>query len=130
MRRAMVIDDQETVRSLVRQVLETWDAELEVEEAIDGFDAMVNLECRPYDFLVCDVRMPQMDGIELLSRVRALPAYAHTPILMLTAEDEPERIFGAFSLGATSYLTKPFNYEDLMQALKDLNPPPNTRQAA
>ena len=118
MKKVLVIDDQSCVRQMVRGVLEQWHYPLEVEEAADGMEALVNAECRDYDLLICDVKMPILDGFEVLKKLRSQDSTKHVPVIMLTAEDQPEAIADGLSWGATSYVTKPFNLEDLLEALR------------
>ena len=117
-KKVLVVDDQACVRELVKQALELWDEDISVEEAEDGIDALVNLECRDYDLMICDVRMPQLDGFGVLQKVREMESTKAMPVIMLTAEDGPDNIFGALKLGATSYLTKPFNVAELLEILE------------
>ena len=118
MKRVMVIDDQACVRDMVKDILEDWEYPLEVEEAENGMEAWVNLECRDYDLLICDVKMPEMTGFEVLQKIRSLEHLKEMPIVMLTAEADPGSVLNGIQLGATSYVTKPFNLDDLMDALK------------
>ncbi|MGO4910074.1 PleD family two-component system response regulator [Pseudorhodobacter sp. W20_MBD10_FR17] len=66
-----------------------------------------------FDYFMLDIQMPEMDGIELTSRIRKLPTYTDTPIIMLTAMSEKHYIDNAFAAGATDYATKPFEVRDL-----------------
>jgi DNA-binding response OmpR family regulator len=102
---------------LVKQSLDLWDEDLDLEEAENGMEALVCLECRDYHLMICDVSMPVLDGFSVLTRARAMESSRNMPIIMLTAEAEPEQILHGFNLGATSYLIKPFNVQDLLDAL-------------
>lgn len=72
----------------------------------------------PFDCLLLDINMPEMDGIELCSRVRAMPAYRKTPIIMLTAMKEKDYIDRAFEAGATDYASKPIDMAELRAGLR------------
>ncbi len=87
----------------------------------DGAAAALSLLERrdePFDCLMLDISMPGMDGIELCRRIRAMPAYSKTPIIMLTAMRDIGNIGSAIVAGATDYATKPFDIEDLRARLE------------
>ena len=117
MKRVLIIDDQPVLRGLVRDILENWHEPLYIEEEDNGVDAIVNLECRDYDLLICDVKMPYMDGFEVVKTIRQWTWNPQVPIIMLTAEVDPESVARAIALGATSYLRKPFNEAELIEAV-------------
>jgi len=118
MKKVLIIDDQPVLRGLVRDILENWEEPLHIEEAENGVDALVNCECRDYDLLICDVMMPEMDGFEVVQTIRQWTWNPEVPIIMLTAEADPVSIARGAMLGATSYLTKPFNEEELAAAIR------------
>lgn len=120
MKRVLIIDDQPVLRGLVRDILEDWDYPLYLEEEENGLHAIVNLECRDYDLLICDIMMPEMNGFEVLQKIRNWQWNPNVPILMLTGETDPESIARGAALGATGYLTKPFNSQELREAVQSL----------
>ncbi|UWR10155.1 response regulator [Sulfitobacter mediterraneus] len=71
-----------------------------------------------YDCLLLDVEMPEMDGITLCERIRALPRYRNTPILMLTSVTDHKRIESAFAAGANDYITKPFDVKEMVTRVR------------
>lgn len=119
-KKVLIIDDQASLRGLVRDILENYDENLYIEEEENGINAIVNLECRDYDLLICDVKMPEMDGFEVVKTIRNWTWNPKVPVIMLTAEADPASIARGAVLGATSYLTKPFNEADLLRAVKSL----------
>ncbi len=123
MKRVLIIDDQPVLRGLVRDILEDWDYPLYIEEEENGLTAIVNLECRDYDLLICDIMMPEMNGFEVVEKIRSWKWNPDVPILMLTGETDPESIARGASLGATAYLTKPFNARELVEAVRGLLQP-------
>lgn len=118
MKSVLLVDDQEAIRQLVRDALEAWPDQLEVTEAVDGQDAVDTMNRQTFDLLILDIRMPRKDGYEVLEWVRSNSATAELPVIMLTAENEDMDIVKGAELGATSYVTKPFNLDDLFEALK------------
>jgi len=112
----MVIDDSNSMRMLVKQTLIT--AGHTVVEACDGLDALDKLGTASVDLFLCDVNMPRLDGLSLVKRLRALPKCKFSPILMLTTEVDPEKKRIAKEAGATGWLVKPFQPEQLLATIK------------
>ena len=86
----------------------------EVIQAADGLDALNQLKSRGVDLVITDVHMPQMDGIELTRRLRSLPIHKSTPILLLTTESDPAMKAKGKEAGATGWLVKPFQQDQLL----------------
>ena len=112
----MVVDDSATIRLQVRSALV--EAGFDVIEAVDGADAWEKLTTgRAPDILVCDVNMPNMNGIELLEEIHAVSELSSIAIVMLTTEGQPELIRRARRLGAKGWLVKPFRADLLLDAV-------------
>jgi two-component system chemotaxis response regulator CheY len=90
----------------------------EVIEAVDGKDALNKARGGKADLVLTDVNMPNMDGISLVRELRALPNYKFTPILLLTTESAPEKKQEGKAAGATGWLVKPFNPDQLLATIK------------
>lgn len=103
--RALVVDDAGTVRKYHRGILEQ--AGLDVEEAMNGVEALERGMVAPPDLLVVDVNMPRMDGYAFLAAVRGEPALAAVPAIMVTTEREARDAGRGFAAGANVFLTKP-----------------------
>ena len=120
--RFLVVDDFSTMRRVVRGQLKEMGFE-DVAEAEDGVAALAKLKSQPFDFVICDIGMPIMSGIDLLRMVRTDAALRHIPMLMVTAEARKEDIVLAVQNGAAGYLVKPFTKaaleERVKKALKD-----------
>jgi len=120
--RFLVVDDFSTMRRIVRGLLKEIGFD-DVEEADDGVAALAKLKSQPFDFVICDIGMPIMSGIDLLRMVRTDAALRHIPMLMGTAEARKEDIVLAVQNGAAGYLVKPFTKaaleERVKKALKD-----------
>lgn len=117
--RALVVDDSKPSRSIVTRVLR--DLHFECAEAANGAEAFAVLEAlesaaRP-DLVTINWHMPVMDGIELIKRLRANPALRALRLLMVSTENDRERIEQALAVGADDYLTKPFTPEALARKL-------------
>ena len=112
--RVLVVDDAALVRRYYRQALER--AGYEVDEALNGLEALETLLITPADLLIVDVNMPQMDGLSFLNILRRqeLPA-ASTPAVVISTEAKPEDKDAARRAGANFYLVKPVSPESLIE---------------
>lgn len=119
-KRIMAVDDSRTMRDMVSFTLRK--AGFEVLEAEDGQDALAKLEKTPVDLVITDINMPRMDGITLVTRLRALPAFRSTPILILTTEGGDDKKAQGRNAGATGWIVKPFAPEKLVQVVNKVCP--------
>jgi signal transduction histidine kinase len=109
--RILLADDNADMREYVRRLLrERWD----VEAVADGAQALEAIARRAPDVVVTDVMMPNVDGFELVRRLRAEPATATIPIIMLSARAGEESRVGGLTSGADDYLVKPFSARELI----------------
>jgi two-component system, cell cycle response regulator len=108
----LIVDDSNMVRKTLRRHLTREDVELE--EAVDGQDALEKAATFLPDLMVLDVMMPRLDGIEVAKRVKADPKLSYIYIIMLTAMREVQDEVKGLDSGADDYVTKPFNPETLM----------------
>jgi two-component system chemotaxis response regulator CheY len=114
----MVIDDSATLRQVVSITLSK--AGYDVVEAIDGRDALSKLSGRKVHLMICDVNMPNMDGIEFLKAVRQQPAHKFVPIIMLTTESQEAKKLEGKAAGARAWVVKPFVPEVMLSAVQKL----------
>lgn len=112
--RILAVDDEPSILELLKVFLEAEGAH-EVVTALSGAAALKAVDEADVDFdcILLDIQMPEMNGIALCEALRALPDYAHVPIIMLTAMSQKTYIDKAFSVGATDYVTKPFDFQEL-----------------
>lgn len=103
----LVVDDFPTMRRIVRNLLKELEF-VNVDEAEDGAVGLEKLKGGNYGFVVSDWNMPNMDGLAMLKAIRADPALAKLPVLMVTAEAKKENIIAAAQAGANGYVVKPF----------------------
>ncbi len=106
--RILFVDDDPFYRDMARASLA--DAGVEVIIAVDGADALAALAGPPVDLIVMDLEMPGLTGFDVLARLRANPAFQHTPVLVITGHDDTGSIERAYHSGATSFLAKPLNW--------------------
>ena len=111
----LIVDDSITVRELLSMTFNK--VGYRVEQARDGQEAWEKLRAGlPCDIVFCDIEMPRMDGLELLSRIQKDPNLTHLPIAMLTSRGADRHRQMAVSLGASGYFTKPYLEEALLDA--------------
>jgi CheY-like chemotaxis protein len=115
MHNVLVIDDSEDVRRAVVKTLQHFG--FATREARDGQSGVqMALDDLP-DLVICDVRMPGMDGYQTLAAIRDIPAIANIPFIFLTAAMEKSDVRRGMGSGADDYLTKPFTAEELLEAV-------------
>jgi DNA-binding NarL/FixJ family response regulator len=114
----VVVDDQTLVRSGLRALLANSDDLEVVGEAIDGRDAVAVVTRTRPDVVLMDVRMPGVDGIAATRKIIADPRLAAVAIIMLTTFDDDDQIFAAIRAGASGYLLKDAEPDDLRQAIR------------
>jgi two-component system, chemotaxis family, chemotaxis protein CheY len=112
MARILAVDDSAAMRQMVGITLQG--AGHQVEQAIDGRQALEIAEKQKFDLVITDVNMPNMDGITLVRELRNRASYKYVPLLVLTTEATTERKQEGKAAGATGWLVKPFNPERLL----------------
>ena len=118
-KRILVVDDSITVRELERQLLQSRGYAVDV--AVDGMDGWNAVRSTPYDLIVTDVDMPRMDGIGLVSLVKADPARREIPVVIVSYKDREEDRLRGLDAGANRYLTKSsFHDETFVDTITDL----------
>jgi len=104
--RVLVVDDERLNRMLLRRALEG--EGLVVSEAPDGRVALERLRDEPVDVVLLDIVMPELDGYATLAAIKADPALDHLPVIIISGVDEIASVVRCIEMGATDYLTKPF----------------------
>jgi two-component system chemotaxis response regulator CheY len=117
--RFLVVDDFSTMRRIVKNFLVDLGYS-NVTEADDGNTALPILKAGGIDFLVTDWNMPGMPGLDLLKAVRADPALAKLPVLLVTAEAKREQIVEAAQAGVNGYVVKPFTAQTLKEKIEKI----------
>jgi two-component system response regulator RpfG len=116
----MVVDDQSTGRAILEQVVRSLDERVSVEGFGRPVDAVLWATRHIADLVVIDYMMPEMNGIELAKRLRALPGYEHVPIMMVTAHDDRKVRYDALDAGVTDFLIKPVDARECMARCRNL----------
>lgn len=118
MKKILAVDDSASIRQMVGFTLRA--AGYEVVDAVDGKDGLAKAGKDKFDLIITDLNMPNLDGIGLITAARKLPGYAFIPILMLTTESQAEKKDAGRKVGATGWIVKPFNADQLTAVLQKL----------
>ncbi len=116
MKNIMTVDDSSSLRQMVSVVLRG--AGYNVVEAMDGLDALSKLNGKEMHLFLTDINMPKMDGLEFTRKLRAMPQYKFVPIVLLTTESHPEKKQEGKAAGATAWIVKPFDPDQLLAVVK------------
>jgi two-component system, chemotaxis family, chemotaxis protein CheY len=115
----LIVDDSSTVRQQVAMALKQ--AGFATTEAADGLQGLSAIDGgKAIDMVICDINMPNMNGLEMIEKVKAKPQHKSLPILMLTTEGQPALIKRAKEAGAAGWIVKPFDANQLVAAAKHL----------
>ena len=114
----LIIDDSATVREQIITVLAPFNLFNRYIEAYDGLDGFKKLLSSPVDIILCDLEMPRIDGFKFLSMLKARPEFLDVPVIILTGRDDRERKLMGLEQGASDYITKPFDHEELVARVK------------
>ena len=117
----LIVDDSAAIRKILQRVLRQAEVPVgEVYEAGDGLEALEALKKQTIGLVLSDINMPNMDGLEFLSKVRAEPAWRNLPILMVSTEGAQGKVLEAVERGASGYVRKPFTADQIKEKLAGL----------
>jgi two-component system, chemotaxis family, chemotaxis protein CheY len=119
-KRILTIDDSKTMRDMLRMTLV--DAGYVVLQAVDGLDGLDVLKKERVDVVITDINMPKMDGYGVIRHLRADSGYDDTPILVLSTENDQKTKDIGRDAGATGWLVKPFDPDQLVEIVKQVSP--------
>jgi two-component system, chemotaxis family, chemotaxis protein CheY len=112
----LTVDDSASMRQMISFTLKG--AGYEVIEAVDGRDAIEKMEIYPVQMLITDINMPNLDGIELVRKVRMHAVYRFIPIILLTTESQDTKRQEGKAAGATGWIVKPFKPDQLLNVVR------------
>lgn len=115
MARILAVDDSASMRQMVSFTLKG--AGHDVVEAVDGVDALAKAQGQKFELVISDVNMPNMDGITLIAELRKIADFKFIPMLMLTTESTGEKKQQGKAAGATGWIVKPFNPDQLLATI-------------
>jgi two-component system chemotaxis response regulator CheY len=114
----LIVDDSAAIRKILQRVLRQTDLNLgDIKEAGDGTEAVEILKDRTFGLILSDINMPQMDGLQLLARIREMEHLKNVPVIMITTEGGQGKVMEAVQLGATGYVRKPFTADQIKEKL-------------
>lgn len=114
----LIVDDSSAIRKILQRVLRQVEAPIsEIFEAADGVEALAVLESQKISFVLSDINMPNMDGLQLLSEIKNRAEFKSLPVVMITTEGAQNKVLEAVNLGAAGYVRKPFTPEQIKEKL-------------
>lgn len=117
----LIVDDSAAIRKILQRVLRQTDVPLgEVLEAGDGCEALETLKTKKVGLILSDINMPNMDGLQLLSQLKANADLHAVPVVMITTEGSQQKVMEAVQLGAAGYVRKPFTADQIKEKLRGL----------
>ena len=114
----LIIDDSDAVREKIIKTLESFNLFVRYYEAEDGLEGFKKLLSSPVDIILCDLEMPRIDGFKFLSMMKSRPELQDTPVIMLTGMNDRDLKIKGLEQGASDYITKPFDPEELVARVK------------
>jgi two-component system chemotaxis response regulator CheY len=117
----LIVDDSAAIRKILQRVLRQTDLPIgQVYEAADGCEALQTLQNQSIGLVLADINMPNMDGIQLLGKIRACSEWNKLPVVMVTTEGGQAKVMEAVQLGASGYVRKPFTADQIKEKLTGL----------
>lgn len=117
----LIVDDSAAIRKILQRVLKQAEIPLgQVHEASDGLEALDKLKSEKVSLVLADINMPNMDGLQLLSQIKACAEWKELPVVMVTTEGGQSKVMEAVRLGAAGYVRKPFTADQIHRTLSDL----------
>lgn len=116
----LTVDDSASIRQMVSFTLKS--AGYNVVEGVDGQDGLAKAKGTQADLVITDLNMPNMNGIEMIRQLRGESNYKFTPILMLTTESDESKKMEGKQAGATGWIVKPFNPDQLIKVIERVLP--------
>src|ERR1700734_392171 len=114
----LIVDDSAAIRKILQRVLRQTDLNLgDIAEAGDGTEAVEILKNRKFGLILSDINMPQMDGLQLLARIKEMDHLKDVPVIMITPGGGKGKVMEAVQLGAPGYVRKPFTADQIKEKL-------------
>jgi two-component system chemotaxis response regulator CheY len=120
-KKILVVDDSESIRQLVSHTLKS--VGYDVLEGVDGADALLKITGQKIHLIICDVNMPNLDGISFVKEIKKLDDYKFIPIIMLTTESQENKKLQGQAAGAKAWVIKPFKPDQLLGVVSKLISP-------
>ena len=125
MSKILIVEDEDAIRRVLRKVLSEENPKSIIDEAIDGVDAVAKIKATAYNLVICDIKMPKKDGIEVLNFIKKFSE--ETNVIMISGHGDLKTAVQAMRIGAFDYIEKPPDLNNLLTsvrgALKSKTPP-------
>lgn len=118
-KKVLVVDDSASMRSLLVSTLEEIDG-IETVQASNGFEALKALPMQPFDLVLTDINMPEINGLEIVHFIKNNQTYRNIPLIIISTEHGQADIRKGLALGAQKYITKPFDPEQVKKTVREL----------
>ena len=115
--RVLVVDDDTPIRNMVVRLLQFSGGDLQIDSAEDGPEALQMLGASDYELLIIDYTMPEMSGVQVIQQLRASSRNTAIPVIMLTARSENHHLVESLEGGASFFLSKPFEPQELLDTV-------------
>ncbi|MCX7642600.1 MAG: response regulator transcription factor [Armatimonadetes bacterium] len=115
-KRVLVVEDDTAIIELLRFLLEQ--EGLEVEVAQDGLEALDKMEVWSPDLVLLDLRLPKLEGIDVLWEMRQNPKWSNIPVVVISVDSSPQTMLQGWRLGVDSYFIKPFDPDELVRVIR------------
>ncbi len=115
MAKILIIDDEKSIRKTLREILEY--EKYQVDEAADGLEGVAMLQKNKYEIILCDIKMPKMDGMEVLEKI--LASHSDTPVVMISGHGSIETAVEAVKKGAFDFIAKPLDLNRLLVTIRN-----------
>ena len=117
----LIVDDSTAIRKILIRVLgQTQLAIGQVFEARDGLEALDSVRTNPLNLVLCDINMPNMDGLSFLAELKSSDQWRDLPVVMFTTEGGEQKVARAIELGSAAYIRKPFTAEQIQEKIDAL----------
>lgn len=117
MSKILIIEDEQAIRNVLKNILSEEDSSYQIDEAVDGFEGFEKIKQVDYDLVISDIKMPKMDGIEVLTA--AMEIKPETPFIMISGHGDIETAVGSIKLGAYDYMSKPPDLNRLLNSVRN-----------
>lgn len=115
MKKILVIDDDKIIAESIRDIFELED--FEIDSAVNGIDGIVKATNTLYDFIICDIDMPELNGYQVINQIKNDERYFSVPFIFLSGKNKQTDIIKGLKLGADDYITKPFTVKDITEVV-------------
>jgi two-component system chemotaxis response regulator CheY len=119
--RVLVVDDSSSIRAIIKKIIKVSGFDVaEFLDACDGREALSIMAANQVDLVLTDINMPNMNGLDLIARIKENERLASVPVVVVSTEGSEKKMAEAMALGAVGYVKKPFVPEEIKQTLNKI----------